>query len=149
MLIYLDNCCYNRPYDDQSLLSVSLETQAKLYVQELIRRGRLQMVNSYMLEFENSENPYELRRQAIGVFISENESKYVSIDRERDVIRLAEKIMATGVKYKDACHVACAVLSGCEYFLTTDHRLLKYNSDKIRMVDPVAFVKILEEKQDE
>ena len=28
MRIYLDNCCYNRPYDDQSYLNVSLETQA-------------------------------------------------------------------------------------------------------------------------
>jgi len=27
--IYLDNCCYNRPYDDQSQLKVSLEAQAK------------------------------------------------------------------------------------------------------------------------
>ena len=30
MKIYLDNCCYNRPYDDQSYLSISLETQAKM-----------------------------------------------------------------------------------------------------------------------
>ena len=29
--VYLDNCCYNRPYDDQSQLRISLETQAKLY----------------------------------------------------------------------------------------------------------------------
>ena len=34
MRIYLDNCCYNRPYDDQSQIRVSLETQAKLYTQE-------------------------------------------------------------------------------------------------------------------
>ncbi len=30
--IYLDNCCYNRPYDDQSQLKVSLEAQAKLEI---------------------------------------------------------------------------------------------------------------------
>lgn len=30
--IYLDNCCFNRPYDDQTQLRVSLETQAKMYV---------------------------------------------------------------------------------------------------------------------
>ncbi len=37
MRIYLDNCCFNRPYDDQSQLRISLETQAKLYVQNLIK----------------------------------------------------------------------------------------------------------------
>ena len=26
MKVYLDNCCYNRPYDDQSQLRISLET---------------------------------------------------------------------------------------------------------------------------
>ena len=36
MRIYLDNCCFNRPYDDQSQLRISLETQAKLYIQGMI-----------------------------------------------------------------------------------------------------------------
>ena len=31
--IYLDNCCFNRPYYDQSQLKIYLETQAKLYIQ--------------------------------------------------------------------------------------------------------------------
>ena len=35
MLIYLDNCCYNRPYDDQSYMRINLETQAKLHIQVL------------------------------------------------------------------------------------------------------------------
>ena len=30
--IYLDNCCFNRPYDDQTQLNIYLETQAKLHV---------------------------------------------------------------------------------------------------------------------
>ena len=28
--IYLDNCCYNRPYDDQSQMRIYLETQEKM-----------------------------------------------------------------------------------------------------------------------
>lgn len=31
MRVYLDNCCYNRPYDDQTQLRISLESQAKLH----------------------------------------------------------------------------------------------------------------------
>lgn len=56
MRIYLDNCCYNRPYDDQSQIRISLETQAKLYIQDMIKRGQLELVTSYVLEFENSNN---------------------------------------------------------------------------------------------
>ncbi len=69
---------------------------------------------------------------------------YVS-DAKSDVISAqAHEIMKTGVKYKDACHVACAVLSECEYFLTTDRRLLRYKTDKLRMMNPMNFVRELE-----
>ena len=29
MRVYLDNCCYNRPFDEQTQLKVRLETEAK------------------------------------------------------------------------------------------------------------------------
>jgi hypothetical protein len=31
--LYLDNCSFNRPYDDQSLLKNHLESEAKNYTQ--------------------------------------------------------------------------------------------------------------------
>lgn len=145
MKIYLDNCCYNRPYDNQSYLSISVETQAKLYVQELIKAGQLDMVNSYMLEFENQQNPYEMRRQNISRFLKQYEAVYVSVAKEDEVIAKAKQIMQTGVKYKDACHVACALIAGCDYLLTTDRRLLKYQTDEIKILNPVEFVNIMEE----
>lgn len=51
MKIYLDNCCFNRPYDDQSQLSVSLETQAKLKIQSDIKNGLLDLADSYIVFF--------------------------------------------------------------------------------------------------
>ena len=65
MRVYLDNCCYNRPYDDQSQLRISLESQAKMAIQMLIRQGKIELVTSYMTIFENSENPYEMRLLSI------------------------------------------------------------------------------------
>lgn len=49
MRVYLDMCCYNRPYDDQSQIKVSLETQAKLHIQDLIQQGRLKLIASYYI----------------------------------------------------------------------------------------------------
>ena len=54
MKIYLDNCCFNRPYDDQTQIRISLETQAKLYVQGLVRERKVELVTSYVLWYENS-----------------------------------------------------------------------------------------------
>jgi hypothetical protein len=30
MKIYLDNCCFNRPFDDQGQIRIKIETEAKL-----------------------------------------------------------------------------------------------------------------------
>jgi hypothetical protein len=34
MKIYLDNCCFNRPFDDQNDIVVRLEMEAKLFIQQ-------------------------------------------------------------------------------------------------------------------
>lgn len=44
MRIYLDNCCYNRPFDDQSQIRIALESQAKLYIQRLIVEKKIELV---------------------------------------------------------------------------------------------------------
>lgn len=46
---------------------------------------------------------------------------------------------------KDAYHVACAVYSSCDCFLTTDDRLLKYHTGEIQMLNPIDFIRRLEE----
>ena len=65
MKIYLDNCCFNRPYDDQSYLRIRLEAEAKLKIQEDIRKGDFKLVWSYILDYENGKNPFRERREQI------------------------------------------------------------------------------------
>jgi len=48
MRVYLDNCCFNRPFDDKSQIRVKLEAEAKLYIQEEIRLGKLELIWSYI-----------------------------------------------------------------------------------------------------
>lgn len=102
------------------------------------------MVTSYMLVYENGQNPYEMRQKAITEFLEKNTTIYVSEKNMEIIIKKATEIMNTGVKYKDACHVACAILANCDYFLSTDKRLLKYKTNEIKMINPIDFVKILE-----
>ena len=144
MKIYLDNCCYNRPYDDQSYLRISLESQAKLFVQYLIKEKKIDLVTSYVLDYENSRNPHATRRDTIAEFF-ENAVEYVGSDKNDEILAIAKKIQATGVKVADSCHVACAEYSNCNYFLTTDDRVLKYKSDKTTIINPVQFIQILSE----
>ncbi|MBO5559101.1 hypothetical protein [Ruminococcus sp.] len=143
MRIYLDNCCYNRPYDDQSQLRISLESQAKVYVQNMIRNGELELATSFILAYENSKNRVEEKRNAIASFMESYSTIYVSGEFKERAETIANEIMSTGVKAADALHTACAIISGCEYMLTTDDRLLKYKSDKIKIVNPTEFIMII------
>ena len=140
MRIYLDNCCYNRPYDNQSNITNSLETQAKLVIQERIRQEKYELCTSAALYHEVDASPYVSQSDVIRTFIQDHTSLYVGEEMKDEVELLASEIMETGVKYYDACHVASAILAECEYFITVDKRLLKYNSDKIRMINPVEFI---------
>ena len=60
MRVNLDNCCYNRPFDDQTQLKVRLETEAKLFVQQLMRTGAVEYVWSDMLDKEALDNPFPM-----------------------------------------------------------------------------------------
>lgn len=144
MRIYLDNCCYNRPYDDQTQITIQLESQAKLMVQNWIRSGRFDLVTSDMLHYEVHNSPYIVQERAIADFIENYSAIHVGYAVQTQVETKASEIMKTGVKYKDACHVASAILASCDYFLTTDGRLLKYRTDEIKMCNPVDFVREIE-----
>ena len=65
MKVYLDNCCFNRPYDDQSHLRIRLESEAKLKIQEEIRNGAYKLVWSYIMDYENNKNPFRERKMQI------------------------------------------------------------------------------------
>jgi hypothetical protein len=45
MLIYLDNCCFNRPFDDQSQARVRLEAEAKLEIQQRIKDKKIELTS--------------------------------------------------------------------------------------------------------
>ena len=138
--IYLDNCCFNRPYDDQSYLTIHLESQAKLFVQKEILQGNLELVWSYILDYENSVNPYDERKNAIANWRS---IAAVDIDMSDEIVELGKSVMIKGIKKKDALHIACAIKAECDYFLTTDNKLLNKKFSEIVLINPIDFIRKL------
>jgi hypothetical protein len=115
MRVYLDNCCYNRPFDEQAQLRVVLETLAKLNIQQQMRDGVLEYAWSSVLDFEISKSRFldrslQIMPWAKGAVIN------VQID---DSIRFrAKEFEANGLKAMDALHVACAEAAECDWFFT-------------------------------
>ncbi len=86
-----------------------------------------------------------MRKKAINEFLRTNSAKHIDINQAGDIKFKAEEIMKTGVKMKDAYHVACAIFASRDYFLTTDDRLLKYQTKEIQLLNPIDFIKRLED----
>jgi predicted nucleic acid-binding protein len=141
MRIYLDNCCFNRPFDDQTQLKVHLETEAKLFVQQEIINGKYELVWSYILEYENELNPFDIRRETI---FGWKKIAIADIEETMDVIIYAEGLADDGIKPKDALHISCAVSSDCTYFITTDKKLLNTHNNEIMIVSPIQFINEME-----
>ncbi|MCX6584691.1 MAG: PIN domain-containing protein [Candidatus Aminicenantes bacterium] len=144
MKIYLDNCCFNRPFDDQSQIKIRLESEAKLYIQAAIYSNEIELAWSYILDYENYCNPFEERKNSIKKW---RDLATTDIEESGWIIQQAQVIMNLGVKSKDALHVACAIASKCDYFLTTDERLIKKlkNFQEIVVINPLQFISLKEE----
>ena len=136
MKIYLDNCALNRPFDDQSHIRVRLETEAKLYIQEKIKEGALDLVWSYVIDIENDQNPFEEKRQAIEHW---KRLSTIDVSETKTIITRANELVIVGVKAKVALHVACAVTAVARIFITTDDKLIKKLShfDGITALNPI------------
>ena len=135
--IYLDSCCYNRPYDEQTNLKVSLQTQAKLQIQSQAIADKCLLIWSFILDYENSVNPFEHKRNAI------QEWQYIAKENiiDNKVIReIAEKLKSTGIRTKDALHIACAVYAKADYFVTTDDKLLNKKIDIMNIISPIDYI---------
>lgn len=148
MITYLDNCCYNRSFDDQKQRRIYLETLAIIRIQKKIMEGEIELATSFILDYENRSSPYEEQRIKIEDFYRSYSKVYIGVERADRLRELAEKIIAEGIKEKDAYHVASAILAQCDFFITVDDRLLKYRSDDITLINPIDFVKIWGEKDD-
>ena len=142
MKIYLDNCCYNRPFDDQRQVRIFLETQAKLHIQEQIKNKKIELVVSFVSRYENYENPDIICSMSIADFFC-RATTYIGIENYNEIFTKASEFMKTKIKMKDAAHLACAIKAECNYFLTTDDKLIKkYNEKEIIVCNPVTFLQL-------
>jgi|WetSurMetagenome_2_1015567.scaffolds.fasta_scaffold816363_1 hypothetical protein len=145
--IYLDVCCFNRPYDDQSSETIRLETEAKLFIQDAIRTGQVEFLWSFMLSFENAANPFDDCRESI------SEWKILAIENisaGNSILVQAKSLEKLGIDPKDALHLSCALAGKADFFLTTDKNILKksHQVEGIIIINPIEFIRLREDRHE-
>jgi hypothetical protein len=143
--LYLDNCCFNRPFDDQNHYKIYLETEAKLFIQRKILEGYYDLVWSFILDYENSANP--------DIDIKNTINKWEKISKETkllsdDILQYSRKLNILGFGIKDSLHIACAIKANADYFLTVDRSIINKRNriSDITILNLLEFIDLEEDK---
>lgn len=142
MRVYFDICCYNRRFDDKSIGEISLEYRDMIEIQKEIVRGNIELVTSFMLHYENYQKKDIRKRNNIDFFIKNYRKIYIGIENIDKLTEEVKIIVKSGIKEKDAYHIASAILADCDYFVTVDKRLLKFSNDKIKIMNIIDFMEV-------
>lgn len=122
MKIYLDVCCYNRPFDDQTQDRIRLESEAIIIILFHCLIKNWELIGSKIIDLEISKIPDDNRRERVQILASIVNSK-IRVDQK--IKNKAFKLEQLNFKSFDALHVACAERKKIDVFLTTDDKLLK------------------------
>jgi predicted nucleic acid-binding protein len=141
--IYLDVCCLNRPFDNQSIDRVRLEAEAVVLVLKHIEQGHFFWVSSEAVNYEVEQNADAGRKARVGILMKLSGE---TIEIEEDTLLRASDLELLGFGGFDALHVACAEKAKAEVILTTDDRLVKLGSKfqrrlKTRVLNPLEWIR--------
>ena len=141
MKIYLDVCCFNRPFDDLSQDKIRLEAEAVLTILRHCQSEKWELVGSKIIDFEVSKTPDDERKQKVLLLTSIIKFK-VSVDET--VKKRALELQNKGIDLFDALHIAFAEKGNVEVMLTTDIKLvrkvLRENTIKLKVVNPLTWL---------
>jgi len=121
-IVYLDICCFKRPFDDATQERVRREAEAVAATLDAAASGTIRLVRSPAHDFENARNPREDRRVATRLWL---EAVTLSVPASRSAVERAGALTGLGFSAIDALHLAFAEQSDARWFVTTDDRLMK------------------------
>ena len=122
MRIYLDNCCLQRPLDDQTHPRIKVETEAVFAVLAAVQAKEQVLLGSEALEYEVGRIPDESRRsEVLSVLALASERLQIT----EAVETLALQFEQQGLGPMDAIHLALASTAKADFFCTCDDRLLR------------------------
>ena len=149
MKIYFDMNIFNRIFDDQTQMRIRFESIAIDILFEQVEKGQYELMWSFILEYENSRNPFIERRLNIESISTLCEK---IIEPNDNIKRIARDIIKnSNIRGNDALHPASAVYGNCKYFITCDDkfiRTMKKSRDNledvindIKLYNPVDFLR--------
>jgi predicted nucleic acid-binding protein len=142
MRVYLDVCCLNRPFDDQTQDRIRLEAEAVVLILRHLESKDWEWIGSEVLDLEIVQTP-DMERQNRVRLLTAHVHEIIHVESD-EMIR-AQELEKLGFHTIDALHLACAERGGADVFLTTDDRLLRLavrvsEHLRIQVANPLAWL---------
>lgn len=142
MVLYLDNSFLNRPFDNPEIGTNKLEAEMLSLIINLADKNKVKIVNSSVIEYENSLNPIPQRK----IFVEEVLKKakvYQNIDK--NIQEQAENLFKiSSVSSVDALHLASAQKANADIFITCDYGIIKKYKGRVKVITPLEFIQLYE-----
>lgn len=121
-LIYLDVCCLNRPFDDQTQERIRLEAEAMLRILAIVQIGDWRLQGSETFDDELRNTPEGARKRQMQIWAALATNK---VNITQQIAFRGGELAQMGFKDYDALHIACAEAGNADVLLTTDDRMLR------------------------
>jgi predicted nucleic acid-binding protein len=118
--IYLDSCCLNRPFDDQTQDRIHLESEAILTMLNFCQLGLWKLISSDALDLELAKIGNIERHKQIQNLLG---IAKIRVLQSKEIYSRAKVLEHLGIMGFDAVHIASAEQGMADVFLTTDDRL--------------------------
>lgn len=139
--LYLDNCCYNRPFDDLRQEKNNLEAQAIKLIIDKYWKDEFEIYTSDALVIEmNSIKDQIKKAKVLEVY---NKLNLINIPFSNNIIKRASELRQYNIKNMDSLHIAYSESSKIDYFITTDKLLINASSRanlNVKVINPISFI---------
>ena len=139
--LYLDNCCYNRPFDDLKQEKINLEANAIEHILKRHINKEVSIYKSMAIDFEISNIKMDNKRRQVEDLYDAME--LLEINYTEEIKKRAMELRKYNIKDMDALHLAFAESKDIDYFITTDRLLIHFSKRtnlKIKVINPIEFI---------
>ena len=142
MKIYLDTCCYGRPYDDPAQVKIAVETAAINGIIDTCRIAGYSIVGSMAVEFELGRIKDAEKRDEIIAYFKRTRNTYYTITA--NIETRAQVLHEEGLGRLDSYHLAFAEAAGVDVLLTTDEPFVRICARKnlsfVKVINPLNYL---------
>ncbi|MBW4476605.1 MAG: PIN domain-containing protein [Tolypothrix brevis GSE-NOS-MK-07-07A] len=142
LLIYLDVCCLNRPFDDQTQERIRLEAEAVMLILNRCQNSQWHLIGSEAIDVELRRTPDGERKRQMSAWaaLALTKINVTELIKSRTI-----ELTNLGFKAFDASHIGCAEVANADVFLTTDDRMLRLAARhsgmlQVRVENPLRWV---------